>query len=79
MEKFISFEKLKEVFINIYAQYPYLDDVFNDLKSELLRVGSPYIENGELLCERLDYNADELKKIFDKIDKKLRGTAYQKK
>lgn len=78
-DEYISFEKLKEVFINIYPQYPYLEDVFNDLKSELLRVGSPYIENGELLCERLDYNADELKKIFDKIDKKLRGTAYQKK
>ena len=78
-DEYISFKKLKEVFINIYPQYPYLEDVFNYLKSELLRVGSSYIENGELLCERLDYNADELKKIFDNIDKKLKGTAYQKK
>lgn len=78
-DEYISFKKLKEVFINIYPQYPYLEDVFNYLKSELLRVGSSYIENGELLCERLDYNTDELKKIFDNIDKKLKGTAYQKK
>lgn len=78
-DKYISFEELKKAFIDAYPKHPYLDEVFNELKSELLRVGSSYISNGELLCERLDYNTDELNKIFNKIAQKLKGKVYKKK
>ena len=78
-DKYISFSELKKIFIDIFPEHTYLDDIFSKIKDGLLNSGKSYLSDGELLCDRLDYNRNELSKIFNDIIHSLDGKCYQKK